>query len=57
MKHFIPVGFLLLSSTILSVAQDSPESVLPGTKQFRKTVVATALENPWEITWGPDNML
>ncbi len=57
MKHFIPVGFLLVSSTILSVAQDSPESVLPGTKQFRKTVVATALENPWEITWGPDNML
>ncbi|HYP06849.1 MAG TPA: glucose/sorbosone family PQQ-dependent dehydrogenase [Bryobacteraceae bacterium] len=28
-----------------------------GTKQFRRTVVASGLANPWEITWGPDGKL
>ena len=41
----------------LAGAQDGPESVWPGTKQFSMRVVATGLEAPWEITWGPDGML
>src|SRR5215467_11856445 len=38
-------------------AQDSPDSVLRGTKQFHKKVIVSGLEGPWEVTWGPDNML
>jgi PQQ-dependent dehydrogenase (s-GDH family) len=41
----------------LAWAQDAPDSVLPGTKQFRKSVLATGLAGPWEITWGPDDKL
>ncbi|MBM3808439.1 MAG: quinoprotein glucose dehydrogenase [Acidimicrobiia bacterium] len=29
----------------------------PGPEHFTKRVVATALGNPWEITWGPDGFL
>src|SRR5688500_18801871 len=39
------------------IAQDGPESVVRGTKQFRQTEVITGLAGPYEITWGPDNML
>ncbi len=28
-----------------------------GPKQFRRTVLAANLGGPWEITWGPDQML
>jgi PQQ-dependent dehydrogenase (s-GDH family) len=38
-------------------AQDSPDSVTRGTKQFQKKVIVSGLEGPWELTWGPDNML
>src|SRR5215467_8076706 len=38
-------------------AQDSPDSVLRGTKQFHKKVLVSGLEGPWELAWGPDNML
>src|SRR5947207_14906563 len=38
-------------------AQDSPDSVVRGTKQFRKSVLVSGLAGPWELTWGPDNML
>src|SRR5262249_40882044 len=46
---------VLLAAAI--VAQDGPESVIRGTKQFRKRVVVSGLAGPWEVTWGPDNML
>ncbi len=38
-------------------AQDGPESVTQGTKQFNKKVLVSDLAGPWELTWGPDNML
>jgi PQQ-dependent dehydrogenase (s-GDH family) len=38
-------------------AQDSPDSVAQGTKTFRKRVIVSGLQSPWEVTWGPDNML
>src|SRR5688572_3068460 len=39
------------------IAQGGPETVVRGTKQFRQTEVVTGLAGPWELTWGPDNML
>ena len=41
----------------LALAQDSPDSVMRSTKQFRKRVVTAGLAGPWELTWGPDGML
>jgi PQQ-dependent dehydrogenase (s-GDH family) len=38
-------------------AQDGPESVLRATKQFNKKVIISGLDGPWELTWGPDQML
>ncbi len=53
----LTLALLLASLAALAVAQDGPDSVLRGTKQFRKTVVTSGLAGPWELTWGPDNML
>jgi PQQ-dependent dehydrogenase (s-GDH family) len=39
------------------IAQDGPETVVRGTKQFRQSEVVTGLAGPWELTWGTDNML
>ena len=39
------------------IAQDAPETVVRGTKEFRQSEVVTGLAGPFEITWGPDNML
>ncbi len=41
----------------LAFGQDGPESVIRGTKQFRRSVLVSGLAGPWELTWGPDNML
>lgn len=38
-------------------AQDGPESVQPPAKRFAKRVVISGLAGPWELTWGPDQML
>ena len=47
-------GFTVFVSLI---AQDGPETVVRGTKQFRQSEVVTGLAGPFEVTWGPDNML
>jgi PQQ-dependent dehydrogenase (s-GDH family) len=39
------------------IAQDGPETVIRGTKQFRQSEVITGLAWPWELTWGSDDML
>ncbi len=59
MKHLQCVAVSALCALFfgLAVAQDSPDSVLRGTKQFRKKVLVSGLGGPWEITWGPDNQL
>src|ERR1700733_10189012 len=41
----------------LAFAQNSPDSVVRGTKQFRKRGLVSGLGGPWEVTWGPDKML
>jgi PQQ-dependent dehydrogenase (s-GDH family) len=47
-------GLIVFASVI---AQDGPETVVRGTKQFRQREVVTGLAGPFELTWGPDNML
>src|SRR3977135_2130471 len=53
-RRSLAAASLLLVSAF---AQDSPDSVLRGTKQFRQTELVSGLAGPWELTWGPDNML
>ena len=48
---------LVLLTSMGVFAQDGPETVLRGTKQFRKSVVVSGLAGPWEVTWGPDAKL
>ena len=50
----LPLSALFFGSLF---AQDSPDSVLRPTKQFRKAVLVSGLAGPWELAWGPDNML
>ena len=59
MKRFTVAAISLMPLAFFGLmqAQDSPEDVIRGTKQFRRSVLASGLGNPWEITWGPDNML
>src|SRR5437667_8695377 len=51
----IPPALVLFAGLLF--AQDGPDSVIRGTKQFRKRVLVSGLAGPWELTWGPDNML
>jgi len=59
MKHSSFAGALLACVAFFGAisAQDSPDSVTRGTKQFQKKVLVSGLEGPWELTRGPDNML
>src|SRR3954452_11774850 len=59
MRPFSRVGSVLVCVAFFGAvsAQDSPDSVMRGTKQFHKKVLVSGLEGPWEITWGPVNML
>ena len=41
----------------VTLAQHPPQSVVRGTEQFDKSVLASGLANPWELAWGPDDML
>lgn len=57
MRNRALASFLLTSLALTALAQKGPESVLRGTKLFKKSVVISGLAGPWEVTWGPDNML
>src|SRR6185295_5466998 len=59
MNYSVRAAILPISALFfgLLLAQDGPDSVLRETKQFRKTVVVSGLAGPWELTWGPDNLL
>lgn len=50
-------AFALLGAAVPAFAQDTPASVVQGTKQFEEKVLTTGLEGPWELTWGPDDYL
>lgn len=47
----------LLGLAVPAFAQDLPSSVVPGKQQFDEKVLISGLQGPWEITWGPDDML
>ena len=53
MRFFIVVSLLIAQVC----AQNGPETVIRGTKQFKKNVVISGLAGPWEVTWGPDGKL
>lgn len=53
-RILVAVGLLTFA---MLWAQDSPEQVIRGTKQFGQRVLISGLDNPWEITLGPDSML
>jgi len=59
MKSFFRVFTVLACVAFFGVicAQDSPDSVTRGKKQFQKKVLVSGLEGPWELAWGPDNKL
>lgn len=57
MRTFVAAAVCGLTVFVGLNAQDGPETVLRGTKQFRQTEVITGLAGPYEVTWGPDNML
>ena len=50
----LPIVILFFGTV---AAQDGPDSVLRETKHFRRNVLVSGLAGPWELTWGPDNML
>jgi PQQ-dependent dehydrogenase (s-GDH family) len=49
----------LLACTALAAPAlaQSPDSYVTGAKQFTQSVLIENLENPWEITLGPDGMI
>src|SRR3954469_25442152 len=58
MKNSLQTVVVLASVAFFVIsAQDGPDSVTRGMKQFDKKVLVSGLAGPWEMTWGPDNML
>ncbi|MEP6915176.1 MAG: glucose/sorbosone family PQQ-dependent dehydrogenase [Acidobacteriota bacterium] len=50
----MPISCLVIFLAWIAVpAQDA----VPGTEQFSMRVVATGLENPWQMRWGPDGRI
>lgn len=47
MKRYILIALFLSSFSVLALQQET----------FTFKVVTTGLQNPWEVTWGPDNNL
>ena len=56
MKSLVALA-LGLTLPLSALAQDTPASVTAGTVPFTQSVLVTDLAAPWEITWGPDDML
>ena len=57
MRPLVVAAIVFLTVFVGLIAQDGPETVVRGTKQFRQSEVVTGLAGPWELTWGADNML
>lgn len=49
--------FAALTLPMVACAQDTPASVVPGAVPFTQSILISDLQAPWEITWGPDDML
>src|SRR5436190_2222775 len=58
MKNSLQTVVVLASVAFFVIsAQNGPDSVTRGMKRFDKKVVVSGLAGPWELAWGPDNML
>ena len=55
----VAAGTALMLSTVVALldAQNPRDRHNPGPERFSSRVVASGLENPWEVTWGPDGYL
>lgn len=56
-RHAACVATLTLGLTGISLAQDLPSSVEAKDIPFTMSVLTTGLDAPWELTYGPDDML
>lgn len=56
MKHLAAL-LLLPVLAMPTLAQDTPDKVVAGTVPFEMRVLATGLQGPWELTWGPNEKL
>lgn len=53
-------GLVVLATVAAAVtvsARQSPDDVTTSTEPFSMRVVATGLQGPWEVAWGPDEHL
>ena len=57
MKQLATSAVLALGLTTPVFAQATPEAVMAGAVPFEQSVLVSGLQGPWEVTWGPDNML
>ena len=49
------VALAVMSAAL--IAAQGPEKITRSTERFQMRVVATGLDSPWEIAWGPDERL
>lgn len=57
MRRLVGIALAFVGASCPSFAQTSANSVVVGKQPFVMKVLATGLQAPWEITWGPDNFL
>ncbi len=53
----LSLALLALLLPISTYAQDAPDSAVSGTVPFTQTILIENLNAPWEVTYGPDDML
>ncbi|MGB3338413.1 MAG: glucose/sorbosone family PQQ-dependent dehydrogenase [Devosia sp.] len=57
MKTHLVYALLACTALAAPAVAQSPDSYVTGSKEFTETVLIQGLDNPWEITLGPDGML
>src|SRR5262245_21993216 len=59
MKNFILLLAitLLVSASLLCKKESGKNAEPPGAVEIRDSVIASNLNFPWEILWGPDNQI
>ena len=50
----VGIAFVLVSA---ATARQDPTIVINPPEKFTMRVLATSLDGPWEITWGPDQQI
>jgi streptogramin lyase len=56
MRIVVAAAVCGLTVFVSLIAQDGPETVVAD-EAVRQSEVVTGLAGPFEVTWGPDNML